>query len=177
MAGDVVQSVDEGTEQESIVTRIIQHENYGPVRTSNDIALLYVGTPLTFNANVQPVTLPAQLQQSSGDSMITGWGTTSAGGDAADVLQKVVVPIVTDAECRAAYGESDIDDSMICAGLPEGGKDSCQGDSGGPMMCDLSGAMYQCGIVSWGRGCAEPGYPGVYAEVSYFVDWILANAV
>merc|ERR1712117_279178 len=26
-------------------------------------------------------------------------------------------------------------DSMICAGLDAGGKDSCQGDSGGPFMC------------------------------------------
>merc|ERR1712098_709410 len=44
-------------------------------------------------------------------------------------------PVVSDDDCRDAYGQNDIADSMICAGLDAGGKDSCQGDSGGPFMC------------------------------------------
>ena len=47
-----------------------------------------------------------------------------------------------------------------------------QYDSGGPLVC--SGAA-QCGIVSWGYGCAESSYPGVYTQVSYFIDWIDNN--
>jgi hypothetical protein len=85
---------------------------------------------------------------------------------------KVDVPVVSDANCRLAYGETRISDSMICSG--EAGKDSCQGDSGGPMTCNNGTGVVLCGIVSWGSGCARPGFPGVYTETSYFTEWIAA---
>merc|ERR1711890_21161 len=74
-------------------------------------------------------------------------------------------PVVSDDHCRDSYGQNDIADSMICAGFDQGGKDSCQGDSGGPFMC----GNQLSGVVSWGYGCAEAGYPGVYTQTSYFV--------
>lgn len=82
-------------------------------------------------------------------------------------MQSVEIPIVDRNECNEDY-EGDITPDMICAGVPEGGKDSCQGDSGGPVV--LNGNLV--GIVSWGDGCARAGYPGVYTNVAYFLDWI-----
>jgi len=38
----------------------------------------------------------------------------------------VDVPVVSDADCRVSYGETEIADSMICGGFAAGGKDSCQ---------------------------------------------------
>ena len=97
-------------------------------------------------------------------------GTLEEGGsDLPEDLMKVSVPVTDRATCREQYGESDITDNMFCAGLEEGGKDACQGDSGGPMI-DESGALV--GVVSWGNGCAQAGYSGVYTRVGQFVDWV-----
>merc|ERR1711900_114933 len=82
------------------------------------------------------------------------------------VIDSIRLP--SDDDCRDAYGQNDIADSMICAGLDAGGKDSCQGDSGGPFMC----GSQLSGVVSWGYGCAEAGYPGVYTQTSYFISWL-----
>merc|ERR1712180_432125 len=158
VAGEHNQDITEGNEQSIILSKIIQ-----------------LSSPLTFNDFVQPIPLAEAGHAASGDCIVSGWGTTSEGGNTPSVLMKVSVPVVSDEECRDAYGASEILDSMICAGLKEGGKDSCQGDSGGPFVCEDTGSRYLAGIVSWGYGCARPNYPGVYTEVSYFVDWIMTN--
>ena len=77
---------------------------------------------------------------------------------------------------ESSYSESEIDEAtMICAGdLSNGGIDSCQGDSGGPLFVDCEDRKtVLVGVVSWGYGCADQGYPGVYANVSELSDFIV----
>lgn len=102
---------------------------------------------------------------------ITGWGRLSSGGATPDILQQVSVPIASRARCERAY-PGKIHDSMICAGVDQGGIDSCQGDSGGPMVCESAGRFYLHGATSWGYGCASAGKFGVYAKVKYLLAWI-----
>jgi len=55
-----------------------------------------------------------------------GWGTTTSGGSVSNFVMEVDVTIYTASECQASYGS--ITSRMICAGIPEGGKDACQVD-------------------------------------------------
>lgn len=86
-----------------------------------------------------------------------------------EALNVVTVPHVNQQTCRGAYGQSAITNNMLCAGIT--GRDSCQGDSGGPMTYGSN----LVGVVSWGRGCAGAGFPGVYAHVVALRPWIVAR--
>ena len=52
---------------------------------------------------------------------------------------------------------------QFCAGNKKR-QDACAGDSGGPYTFKKSGKYILTGIVSFGRGCARPEYPGVYTK-------------
>lgn len=163
------------TAQTIILNSIVQHEEYDPFSLSYDIALLELSSPLTFDSNTQPILLAEDGQFISGSCVASGWGALLDGGESTNILQKVSVPVVPDNICKDAYGETEIYDSMICLGVE--GKDSCLGDTGSPLTCqNEDGSSFLGGIYSWGYGCAKPGYPGIYTEVSHFIDWIANNA-
>merc|ERR1711991_1128309 len=93
---------------------------------------------------------------------VSGWGNQSTiTDDFPNMLQKVQVPLVSNEVCNSteAYG-GQVQNTEMCAGLAQGGKDSCQGDSGGPLVIRQNGDYVQAGIVSWGDGCAQPNKYG-----------------
>jgi len=144
---------------------------------NNDFIILKLSSALTFNDNVGAACLPEPnyAPDATGQTcFVSGWGTLESGASGLPTdLQWVAVPTVTNQQCSNSY--NGITDSMICAGLPEGGKDSCQGDSGGPFICRDNGKAVLTGVVSFGIGCALPNYPGVYARVTAVLDWVKAN--
>lgn len=99
----------------------------------------------------------------------SGWGNTASHGALSTVLRSVAVPIVGDVACGlGSMLGTDFDPvTMLCAGLPTGGKDACNGDSGGPLtVAGPAGTRRLVGLVSWGVGCALPMRPGVYTRVA-----------
>ncbi|MBM7771662.1 secreted trypsin-like serine protease [Actinokineospora baliensis] len=138
-----------------------------------DWALIQLSSPITGAAKLPIATTTAY---DSGTFTIAGWGAASEGGAQERYLLKAEVPFVSDTSCKSAYPSMKTA-VEICAGFTQGGTDTCQGDSGGPMFRrDNNNAWVQVGIVSYGRGCARPNYPGVYAEVSALSSAIAAKA-
>ncbi|XP_042068838.1 transmembrane protease serine 9 [Haplochromis burtoni] len=157
------------------VTQIIKHPNYNSGTNDNDVCLLQLSSPVTFNNYISPVCLAASdsIFYSGVNSWVTGWGSTREGASVPSPnLMEVQVPVVGNRKCNCDYGVGSITDNMICAGLSAGGKDSCQGDSGGPMVSKQNGRWIQAGVVSFGEGCARPNLPGVYTRVSQYQTWI-----
>uniref|UniRef100_A0A8D3CPW2 Peptidase S1 domain-containing protein n=1 Tax=Scophthalmus maximus TaxID=52904 RepID=A0A8D3CPW2_SCOMX len=153
------------------VSQVINHPAYNENTNNNDITLLRLSSPVDFSDYIRPVCLAADNSSfPSGTSCwVTGWGNTSSPPDT-NRLQEVRVPVVSQAQCQQSY--SSLTNNMICAGLTEGGKDSCQGDSGGPLVSRGVSSWVQAGVVSFGSGCAEPNFPGVYTRVSQYQTWI-----
>ncbi len=155
--------------------KIIASEKYNSSTMENDFALIQ----LSENSSFKPVALNnTEIVIDENAPMISttaGWGATKEGSySLPNLLQKVSVPLVSRDACNAANAyNGDITESMICAGLEKGGKDSCQGDSGGPLVViNEQGEHTLIGVVSWGEGCARANKYGVYSNVSHGYEWI-----
>ncbi|XP_046722636.1 transmembrane protease serine 9-like [Silurus meridionalis] len=161
--------------QQRKVVKTIRHPNYNSRNNNNDIALLLLSAPVTFNNYIMPACLAGIKSEfpSRTKVWVTGWGNVNSEVPLPlpETLQEVQVPIVSNRDCAKTYGDL-ITDNMMCAGLTEGGKDSCQGDSGGPLVFKQNTTWIQGGIVNFGYGCALPNYPGVYTKVSQYQNWI-----
>ena len=157
------------------VEKIIQHELYNKRNVDYDFSLLKLASEIEFDETKQPVELP-ELNEPVADGtscFVSGWGNTQNAAESRAHLRAAFVPSVNQVDCNKAYvAFGGVTDRMICAGYPEGGKDACQGDSGGPLVAN--GKLV--GVVSWGYGCAKPGYPGVYSRVAVAREWISKNS-
>uniref|UniRef100_A0A1Y9J0J4 trypsin n=1 Tax=Anopheles quadriannulatus TaxID=34691 RepID=A0A1Y9J0J4_ANOQN len=157
------------------VLRTVEHPQYDGNTIDYDFSLMELETELTFSDLVQPVELPEHEEPVEPGTMATvsGWGNTQSAVESSDFLRAANVPTVSHEDCSDAYMSfGEITERMLCAGYQQGGKDACQGDSGGPLVAD--GKLV--GVVSWGYGCAQPGYPGVYGRVASVRDWVRENS-
>ncbi|XP_023171147.2 trypsin alpha-3-like [Drosophila hydei] len=143
---------------------ILVHEHFSWNTKENDIAVVWLAEPLELGTLVQPIRLATQSPPNEAPAYVSGYGYT--GYENPDHLNGVDLKIVGYEQCKSLDAEL-IFEGMICAFGDS--KDACQGDSGGPLVSN--GELV--GIVSWGSDCKEPKYPGVYANVAFFHDWLL----
>ena len=163
---------------------VVSPDYFGLLNSRHDLTILTLSRP-SAHAPTQVAGAGERSSWDPGDlETIAGWGNTSSDGtEYPDTLQKAQVPITTDAYCESRYSEDegwDFDpETMVCAGYPEGGVDTCQGDFGGPLFGQAAdGSRRVVGVTSWGNGCAQEGYPGVYARVAdtKLREWVASEA-
>jgi trypsin len=162
-----------GAEFVKIATQKV-HPQYNAFTLANDFQLLRLSDKVV---SATPVTLSLNDHFSSpadgAELTVLGVGLTNQdGSESSPFLRDVDVQVVNIDECNIAYKNQVIENVMFCAGYPQGGKDACQGDSGGPIVKRIGNEHVQIGLVSSGSGCAEPGFPGIYARVSSAHGWI-----
>jgi hypothetical protein len=153
------------------VSSVDRNSSYNAVTAQNDVAILTLNRAAPFTP--LPLADPAhpELFAAGVSARIVGWGSTSSGGSTVARLREADVPMVSDQECADDYSkprppsstEQFHSDTMVCAG--DGVHDTCQGDSGGPLMVSDGSRLVLAGVTSWGEGCADANFPGVYARV------------
>ena len=135
---------------------------------NNDISYLVLASASGQQQIKIPGTDEGALWDAGSPAEITGWGSiTNQNGNHVNDLRAASVSIFADATCGGAYPGDFNANSMLCAGVQGGGVDSCAGDSGGPLQAPVQGGGYRLvGITSYGQGCGQPGFPGVYTRVA-----------
>lgn len=151
------------------VSEVIVHPEYDAITVSNDVSVAKLVEPVKFFSEINAIALIDDgIEFDGGErALLSGWGLNND-GVIPSTLQWAELEIFSMKECRKRHG-SIISDTMLCAGVPEGGKGQCSGDSGSPLVVNGK----QVGVVSWSiKPCAVYPFPGVYAKVSALRGWI-----
>ncbi|MFF3872285.1 S1 family peptidase [Streptomyces sp. NPDC001978] len=152
----------------SRVSKIWINPGYTDANNGDDVAVLTLSTSMPYTTASYVSSSQTSVYAAGTTARILGWGTTSESGSSSNQLRTATVPIVSDSGCRSSYGSDFVQSDMVCAGYSSGGVDTCQGDSGGPLL--IGGVL--AGITSWGEGCAEAGYPGIYTRLTTFSNLV-----
>mmetsp|Transcript_29458 Transcript_29458/g.62538 ORF Transcript_29458/g.62538 Transcript_29458/m.62538 type:complete len:357 (-) Transcript_29458:232-1302(-) len=179
--GRNVLSQQEGGERLKVRYEMI-HPKYNVLRANiewkYDFAVMCLNRPTMTRAKVIKLNRDNSVPRAGSQVKVSGWGDTNPDETVrqqSDTLQVATLRMVSNNQCNAITGtygsysvsyQGYIEEDMMCARNRR--RDSCQGDSGGPMV--HQGRLV--GVTSWGVGCNNRSFPGVYARVSSGYSWI-----
>ena len=192
----VIKSHDLGNINDGFAIEVgghLPHPRYDPTTMDNDFMLLFLHYPAPPDAAFVKLNSNPNVPAAGDHVTVMGHGDTDPDSRITELgmeLLEIEVKVVSNEECEQSEGyfeyegvlkygslEGMISNSMLCA--KDMGNDSCQGDSGGPLVIKGNDAHdgdgsddVQVGVVSFGYGCADPDFPGVYSRVSSAFDWI-----
>ncbi|XP_006074225.2 granzyme A isoform X1 [Bubalus bubalis] len=168
---------EEPEKQIMFVKKEFPYPCYDPDTHEGDLKLLKLKKKATLNKNVAILQLPKEGKDVDPETAcrVAGWGQSHNNSPVSKILREVNVTIIDRKICndQSHYNYNPVIGlNMICAGSPQGGKDSCRGDSGSPLICNNTFR----GITSFGipGKCGDPRGPGVYTLLSKkHLNWIV----
>lgn len=177
------------------IVKVISHPSYNKHTLDYDIALAKLASAVS----IDPIQLIAKCEppeaeggsasasnaceealKRAGNLSIAGWGRLGKSNYALpNELQKANVKVSSHATCVSNYAGANraVTPRMFCAhGMNDAGQitDACKGDSGGPIVAHNFNRTRATlvGIISKGKDCALPEYPGIYADMSKLRGWV-----
>ncbi|XP_037809755.1 collagenase-like [Lucilia sericata] len=159
-------------------TRLIIHPQFNPRSYVNDVGLVELPTPLTYNTFIQPIALVTSSE--AANTNFTGVVTFLSGYGYYDDKVRKLSPwllwgsekVVYNSVCAETLGP--MEDSQMCTvGYTIDKQNPCKGDSGGPLVWrNPSRKLKQIAVFSFGRlrNCLD--YPAGYVRVASFLDYI-----
>jgi len=163
----------------------------GVVTYSNDIAIIYLATPLTFSDSIQPAMLPASDQDQfvGTTAAVTGWWTQGCPGIMSNSSAMLAMEVIPNSQAQALLSTiagANIWDKQLCLLDPaQQVTPGARANGTGIYAFDGSGHLVLIGLYSWGipsiipaspSSCMLPSYPAIGTRTSAYLDWIAQNA-
>lgn len=153
---------------------IIIHENWDSksTRYNDDIALIRLSSPVTFDSFIQPICLMTNDQVVS-NGKVAGWGSVDNSGTTADIAKIAELTFLSLCDCllrNYLLGQMAWKDSF-CAHSEVNGV--CKGDSGSGFYVHIQNKKYLKGLVSSSviRDCSENSI-AIYTDISKYYGFI-----
>jgi trypsin len=172
---EVYYFIDDGTGNPTLQTQSETQvdpdsELFDPISFEWDVAFLRLESTSTSETIKLAGADETALWDPGRSAYVSGWGDLAEDAqDYPDDLHAAEIEMIADETCGsgASYGAGFVPETMVCAGVLEGGVDTCQGDSGGPLVVPINGGGFRLvGDTSIGEGCARPNKPGIYGRIA-----------
>ncbi|KAL0477631.1 serine protease [Acrasis kona] len=154
------------------VSHYTYHQSFSRQNLQNDIAILQLYNPLTFDNTTSALSIATGNPAQGVKLSASGWGFTEVGRSSSNLLFTEIT-VADNKNCAQQFGAIYNPLTQICmvAGAPT---DTCEGDSGGSISVKVDGEWCSVGIVSYGPSDCGKGDDefAVYTKVSAFVPWI-----
>ena len=100
--------IDDNSFTRKSLSKITDHPQYSSSTLDNDFSILTLSSPVSISTTVSPACLPGDTSKlyDGSKATVSGWGTTSSGGNQPTTLREVEVTVQSNQVCSQAYGNS-----------------------------------------------------------------------